>query len=105
MFISLLSSSFAEFLQNEWLGLVASAFVLISFLTSNQIKTRLINMVGCIAWVIYGFLLPAYSTAIMNGAVFIVHVVFLTKHFLKLRKEKNSQKENTENEEKEVKPD
>ena len=62
-------------------------------------------MVGCIAWVIYGFLLPAYSTAIMNGAVFIVHVVFLTKHFLKLRKEKNSQKENTENEEKEIKPD
>ena len=83
-------------MQDEWLGLVASAFVLISFLTSNQIKTRLINMVGCIAWVIYGFLLPAYSTAIMNGAVFIVHVVFLTKHFLKLRKEKNAKQENTE---------
>ena len=92
MFLSLLGTSFAEFMQNEWLGLVASAFVLISFLTSNQIKTRLINMVGCIAWVVYGFLLPAYSTAIMNGAVFIVHVVFLTKHFLKLRREKTAQK-------------
>ena len=94
MFLSLLS--FAQFMQDEWLGLVASAFVLISFLTSNQIKTRLINMVGCIAWVIYGFLLPAYSTAIMNGAVFIVHIVFLTKHFLKLKKEKNAKQENIE---------
>ena len=96
MYLSLLGS-FAEFMQNEWLGLVASAFVLISFLMSNQIKIRLINMVGCIAWVIYGFLLPAYSTAIMNGAVFIVHVVFLTKHFLKLRKEKAAKAENREN--------
>ena len=87
MFLSLLGS-FAEFMQDEWLGLVASAFVLVSFLMSNQIKIRIINMVGCIAWVIYGFLLPAYSTAIMNGAVFIVHVVFLTKYFIKRRKEK-----------------
>ena len=103
MFLSLLGS-FAQFMQDEWLGLVASAFVLISFLTSNQIKTRLINMVGCIAWVVYGFLLPAYSTAIMNGAVFIVHVVFLTKHFIKLRKEKAEKPEteetDTSNEEK-----
>ena len=104
MFLSLLGS-FAQFMQDEWLGLVASAFVLISFLMSNQIKIRIINMVGCIAWVIYGFLLPAYSTAIMNGAVFIVHVVFLTKYFINRRKEKaqnsatTTTEENTENEE------
>ena len=93
MLISLLGTTFMQFLQNEWLGLVASAIVLISFLTSNQIKTRIINMVGCIAFVIYGLLLPAYSTAIMNFALVIVHVVFLTKHFIKRRKEKNTEKE------------
>ena len=95
MYFSLLGS-FAEFMQNEWLGLVASTFVLISFLMTNQIKIRIINMVGCIAFVIYGFLLPTYSTAIMNGAVFIVHVVYLTRDFLRLRKEKNAKQENTE---------
>lgn len=93
MLTSLLGTTFMQFLQNEWLGLVASAIVLISFLTSNQIKTRIINMVGCIAFVIYGLLLPAYSTAIMNFALVIVHVVFLTKHFIKRRKEKNTEKE------------
>ena len=87
MFLSLLGA-FAEFMQDEWLGLVASAFVLISFIMSNQVKIRIINMVGCIAWVIYGFLRPSYSSAIMNGAVFIVHIVYLTKYFLKRRKEK-----------------
>lgn len=93
MLTSLLGTTFMQFLQNEWLGLVASAIVLISFLTSNQIKTRIINMVGCIAFVIYGLLLPAYSTAIMNFALVIVHVVFLTKHFIKRRKAKNTEKE------------
>ena len=91
MLTSLLETTFLEFLQNEWLGLVASAIVLISFLTSNQIKTRIINMAGCIAFVIYGLLLPAYSTAFMNFALVIVHIVFLTKHFIKRRKEKNSE--------------
>ena len=89
MFTSLMANSFIEFLQNEWLGLVASIIILVSFLMTNQIKTRIINMVGCIVFVIYGLLLPTYSTAFMNGAVFIVHVVFLVKHFVQKRKEKN----------------
>ena len=90
MYLSLLGA-FAEFMQDEWLGLVASAFVLISFIMSNQIKIRIINMVGCVAWVIYGFLRPSYSAAIMNGAVFIVHIIYLTKYFLNKRKAKNSE--------------
>ena len=93
MLTSLLGTTFIEFLQNEWLGLVASIIILISFLTSNQIKTRIINMVGCIAFVIYGLLLPAYSTAFMNFALVVVHIVFITKHFIKWRKENNSEKE------------
>lgn len=94
MNLSLLGTSFIEILQNEWLGIIASTLVLVSFLTSNQIKTRIINLVGCVVFIIYGFLLPAYSTAFMNIAMIIVHVVFLTKYFIKHRKEK--QVENVE---------
>ena len=91
MHLSLLVS-FIEILQNEWLGIIASAIVLISFLTSNQIKTRIINMAGCVVFVVYGFLLPAYSTAFMNLAMLVVHIVFLTRHFIKKRKEKSENK-------------
>ena len=80
-----------EFFKNEWLGLLASAFILVSFLTTNQTRTRLINMVGCVIFVVYGFLLPAYSTAFMNGALFVVHVVYLTKDYLKAKKAKSEQ--------------
>lgn len=78
-----------EILRNEWLGIIASAIVLVSFLTSNQIKTRIINLVGCVVFIVYGLLLPAYSTAFMNLALLVVHIVFLTKYFIKRRKEKN----------------
>ena len=75
--------SVVEILQNEWLGIIASTIVLASFLTTNQIKTRIINSVGCVVFIIYGLMLPAYSTAFMNIAMLVVHIVFLTKHFNK----------------------
>lgn len=93
MVFSLLGISIVQILKDEWLGLLGSAFVLISFLTSNQIKTRIINLVGCIAFIVYGFLLPAYSTAFMNAAMVVVHVVFLARHFVKRHREKTAQKE------------
>ena len=88
MINSLMSSAFVDILKNEWLGIIASAFILVSFLFTKQMVTRLINMVGCIVFVIYGLLLPTYSTAFMNGALFIVHVIYLTKDFLARKKEK-----------------
>ena len=71
----------------EWLGIVASAFILISFLFSKQVITRLINMVGCVAFVIYATVfIKAFSTAFMNGALFVVHVVFLVKDYVAKKK-------------------
>ena len=93
MTTALLGISFVEILKKEWLGIVASAFILISFLTNNQIKTRIINMVGCVAFVVYGILVQAYSTAFMNFALLIVHIVFLIKHFVKRRKEQSTKTE------------
>ena len=93
MNLALAGVSFVEILQNEWLGIIASAIVLVSFLTTNQIKTRIINSVGCVVFVIYGLMLPAYSTAFMNIAMLAVHTVFLTKHFIKRHKEKCAEAE------------
>ena len=50
-------------------------------------------MIGCVVFVVYGMLLPAYSTAFMNFALLIVHTVYLTKYFIKRRKEKNADSE------------
>lgn len=97
MIYTLLGNEFLNILKNEWLGIVASAFILVSFLFTKQTIIRIINMVGCVIFVIYGLLLPTYSTAFMNGALFIVHVVYLIKDF-KSRK-KNKEAVETQNEE------
>lgn len=68
-----------EFLSREWIGLLASVFVLVSFLFSNELKTRIINLIGCIIWVICGIVVKQYSISIMNGALIIVHIVKLVK--------------------------
>lgn len=86
MINSLLGSAFLDILKNEWLGIVASAFILVSFLFTKQTITRIINMIGCVVFVVYGLLLPTYSTAFMNGALFIVHIVYLIKDYLARKK-------------------
>ncbi len=61
------------------LGYLASAFVVISLLTSNIKYLRYLNMTGCILFVIYGVLISAYPVAIMNAIAFLINVYHLRK--------------------------
>ena len=92
----MINSLLGEFTINwstEWLGIVASAFILVSFLFSKQLITRLINMVGCLAFVIYATVfIQSFSTAFMNGALFIVHIVFIVKDYVARKKKANQTK-------------
>lgn len=75
----------------EWLGIIASLFILVSFLFTKQLITRLINMVGCLAFVIYATVfIQSFSTAFMNGALFVVHIIFIVKDYLARKKSKAS---------------
>ena len=87
--------SFLQILQDEWIGLVASAFILVSFFFSKQMLIRIVNLCGCVVFVIYGILLPSYSTAIMNLALIIVHVVFLVKGIVAKKKAQKADDANT----------
>lgn len=67
----------------EYIGYLASLMVLISF-TMKQVKNlRMINMVGCVLFVLYGFLMPSFRIGlpiiIANTAIFGVHLYFLFK--------------------------
>ena len=61
----------------EILGLIATLFVLVSFLFKEQKITRCINIVGCIFFVIYGLLLNAWSVWLLNGTLIFIHIYFL----------------------------
>lgn len=68
----------------EIIGILASFFVLLSFVPKDQTKIRVINIIGASLFVIYGLTIGAFSTWFANGALILVHCY----HLIKSRKDK-----------------
>lgn len=58
----------------EAIGLIATCFVLASFLVSGEKWIRTINIGGASLFVIYGAMLQAPSVWLLNGILFFVHI-------------------------------
>lgn len=63
----------------EIIGILASVIVLISFLMKNINAIRLINILGAILFVIYGIMIKSVATWFLNGALIIIHFIYLIK--------------------------
>lgn len=75
----------------EAVGIVASLFVFLSFFWSNEKKTRIVNMVGCVIFVIYALLIGSLSVMVMNGACLVLHIVKLVQMRNKANKGKSDE--------------
>lgn len=77
----------------EIIGLIASLLVLFSmvFKTTTFKGTmimRILNLLGSIFFIIYGFLLGAYSTGICNGCLFFINIYYIVKEIRDYNKNK-----------------
>ena len=67
----------------EYIGYLASFMVLLSFTMKDVKKLRIVNMSGCILFILYGFLLPTIRIGmpiiIANAAIFGVNLYYLLK--------------------------
>ena len=84
----------------EIVGIFATLLILVSmcFKTTSfkgSLIMRILNLIGSIVFMIYGILLPAISTAVLNAALIMVNGY----HLLILIKENKKQKENIKKEE------
>ena len=91
----------------ESIGIVGTVAILISmcFKTSSFKQTlllRILNLLGSILFVIYGALLPALSTAILNGALILVNGFHIFLLFRDRNKESDSQSLNDKNDKKQI---
>ena len=82
----------------EAIGIVATLLILVSMLFptlsyKGSLCMRILNILGSVVFVIYGALLPAISTAVLNGALIIVNSVHLFK-LIKDNKNKNKKEKN-----------
>ncbi len=63
----------------EWFGYLASFVVLISLTMTSIIKLRWINLVGCILFAIFAYLIDSVPTVFMNMGIACINLYFLYK--------------------------
>lgn len=82
-----------EILLNEIVGISGSILIAISmvFKTTTDkgvMYLRIFNLLGSIVFVVYGFMLPAYSTIVLNCICVVLNIVGLVKIIRKIRRNK-----------------
>lgn len=65
----------------ELIGICGTLFVLLSFLMKKVNKIRIVNIIGAILFVIYGLLINAFSTWLLNSILIIIHIIYLIKKY------------------------
>lgn len=65
--------------QIEYIGIIASLFIFLSFIFKNPNRIRIVNSVGSVLFIIYGILLKSYSISILNIATTLLQIYQLIK--------------------------
>lgn len=60
-----------------WIGYAASVIIVLSMMMNSIVKFRWINLVGALAFSIYGFLIGAIPVGILNGIIVLVDAYYL----------------------------
>ena len=63
----------------EIIGYLGSALILVSFLFKDVRLIRLVNIVGALFFIVYGFTTKTWPTVVVNIALIIIHIFFLVK--------------------------
>ena len=70
----------------EYLGYLASVFLVLSLMMTNVTKLRWLNLAGCICFTTYGVMIQAWPVAFTDGLLAFVNAY----HLIKLHNKYNS---------------
>jgi positive regulator of sigma E activity len=68
------------------LGYVAMGLSILSFMLQKQRFIRITNLIACLTWVGYGYMINNNPTIIVNILVCLVHVYWFIKRYERIRK-------------------
>ena len=73
----------------EIFGIIGSILILASISFKNILYLRVFNLVGSIFFVVYGALISAWSTIVLNAVTILINIFYIIKELkLKISKEK-----------------
>ncbi|HET7899273.1 MAG TPA: hypothetical protein VFL47_16415 [Flavisolibacter sp.] len=64
-------------------GYLASLFLALSLMVTNDLRFRWLNTGGCLAFIVYGALISAFPVILTNGILFFINVFALVKIYRK----------------------
>ena len=65
--------------QIEYIGYLASFLVAISFTLKNIVKLRIVNSMGGLVFIVYGFAIDSIPVIITNGLITLINIYYLSK--------------------------
>jgi len=68
------------------LGYVAMGLSILSFTLSKQRYIRITNLIACLTWVWYGYMINNNPTIIVNILVCLVHMYWFIKRHERIKK-------------------
>lgn len=63
----------------EWVGIIASSIVLLSFIFSSERMIRGLNIVGSVVFIIYGYTIGSFTICGFNTCIIIVNIYQLLR--------------------------
>lgn len=63
----------------EFIGILATLFILLAFLKSGEYEIRIYDLIGAILFVIYGILIDSFSVYFLNAILIIIQIYKLYK--------------------------
>jgi hypothetical protein len=73
-------------MNTDILGYTAMGLSVLSFTLQKQRFIRITNLIACLTWVWYGFVISNNPTIIVNILVCLVHVYWFIKRYERIRK-------------------
>jgi hypothetical protein len=70
----------------ELVGYFAMGASVLSFAFAKQKLVRIVNLLACLIWVYYGFLIQNNPTIIVNVMVSMVHLYWFVKRWNRIQK-------------------
>jgi hypothetical protein len=70
--------------MNDVVGYIAMTLSVLSFTLSKQRFIRLTNLISCIAWVCYGYVINNNPTIIVNVLVCVIHIVWFIRRYRRI---------------------
>jgi presenilin-like A22 family membrane protease len=64
-----------------YIGYVASLFLIVSLIVHGDLKFRLYNSLGCVAFIIYGIAFNAWPVILTNALLLAINIYYLNKFY------------------------